>query len=134
MIGSLGSVVFEVSSERVRTFDGLVRTNAARYAVHELHQHKSLLEYTGNDPAELSMEVTLDAALGVPPEEDLEKLRKIVREGKAVPFVVGGVPQGDHLWVVEKMTEGVDVVDNKGRFIRVVVGLSLKEYVEEGAK
>jgi hypothetical protein len=134
MIGSFGTVVFEVSNERVRTFEGLQRTNSARYTEHELHQHKSLLEYTGNKPSSLSMSITLDAALGVPPEEDLEKLRKILREGKAVSFILGGVPQGDNLWVLERMTENAEVVNNRGEVVKVKVSLSLKEYVEEGAK
>ena len=49
MIGSLGSVVFEVSTERVKTFRDLQIQRSAKYSEHAIHGRKGLLEFTGLD-------------------------------------------------------------------------------------
>jgi phage protein U len=134
LIGSLGDVVFEVSSESIRTFDALNIQLSAKYAQHDIHGRKGLLEFTGLDPAKLSFKIRLDAALGLMPKDELTALRGILEAGKAVPFVLDGEPQGWHLWVIESLSEEHKVLNNSGTLILAEVSLNLKEYVEDGGK
>ena len=129
MIGSLGGVVFEASSERVRTFRDLSMQRGANYAEHEVHGSKALLEFTGLALSTVSMKVRLDAALGVDPLEELDALRGILERHMAAPLILDGVPQGDGLWVVTSLQEEHEVVDARGAPVAVEVSLSLKEYV-----
>lgn len=129
MIGSLGGVVFEASSERVRTFQDLSMQRGANYAEHEVHGSKALLEFTGLALSTVSMKVRLDASLGVDPLDELADLRAILERHMAVPFVLDGVPQGDGLWVLTALTEAHEVVDARGAPVAVEVSLSLKEYI-----
>ena len=46
-LGSLGDIVFEVSSREVVTFDGLKRNTKARYGSHEIIGQKPLLNIWG---------------------------------------------------------------------------------------
>ena len=130
MIGSLGSVVFEVSTERVRTFRDLQIQRSAKYSEHAIHGRKGLLEFTGLSPASMSLSVRLDAGLGVNPKEELNTLHDVLTKHQAVPFILDGEPQGDGLWVLEGLDEKHEIVDNHGTSIAVEVSLKLKEYIE----
>ena len=130
MIGSLGEVVFEVSSDLVRTFRDFQVQRSAKFSEHAIHGGKALLEFTGLAPASMSLSIRLDAGLGVNPKEELEGLREILTNHEAVPFILDGEPQGDGLWVLEGLDESYEVIDNQGTFIALDVSLKLKEYIE----
>ena len=132
MIGSLGDVPFEVSTELVRTFRDFQIQRSAKYSEHSIHGRKGLLEFTGLSPASASLNMRLDAGLGVNPEEELTALRKILTDHEAVPFILDGEPQGDGLWVLEGMDEKYETIDNHGMAVVVEVSLKLKEYIEVG--
>ena len=133
MIGSLGDVVFEVSSDLMRTFRDLQIQRSAKFSEHAIHGGKALLEFTGLAPASASLNMRLDAGLGVNPQEELNELREILNNHKAVPFILDGEPQGDGLWVLEGLDENHEIIDNHGMTIIVEVSLKLKEYIEVGA-
>ena len=130
MIGSLGEVVFEVSTDIVRTFRDFQVQRNAKFSEHAIHGGKALLEFTGLAPASMSLSIRLDAGLGVNPKEELEALREILTDHEAVPFILDGEPQGDGLWVLEGLDESYEVIDNQGTFIALDVSLKLKEYIE----
>lgn len=130
MIGSLGDVVFDVSSEYVRTFCDMKIQRTAKYSEHAIHGGKALLEFTGYSPASLSFSIRLDASLGVNPKQELEALRDILTGHEAVPFILDGEPQGDGLWALESIDETYETIDNHGTLIAVGVSLKLKEYIE----
>ena len=130
MIGSLGEVVFEVSTERVRTFSDFQIQRSAKFSEHAIHGRKGLLEFTGLAPASMSLSIRLDAGLGVNPKEELNTLHDVLTKHQAVPFILDGEPQGDGLWVLEGLDEKHEIVDNHGASIAVEVSLKLKEYIE----
>ena len=133
MIGSFGDVVFEVSSERVRTFRDFQIQRSAKYSEHAIHGRKGLLEFSGLSASTASLNIRLDAGLGVNPKEELTALRDILNNHKALLFILDGEPQGDGLWVLESLSESYEIVDNKGAVIAVEVSLKLKEYIEVSA-
>lgn len=133
MIGSLSEVVFEVSTERVRTFRDFQIQRSAKYSEHAIHGRKGLLEFTGLSAASMSLSIRLDAGLGVNPKEELNTLHDILNKHKAVPFILDGEPQGDGLWVLEGLDENHEIIDNHGTSIAVEVSLKLKEYIEADA-
>jgi len=129
-IGSLGDIVFEVSPDKVRTFRDLQIQRKANYTEHAIHGKKGLLEFTGFAAATGSLNIRLDAALGVNPKEEFDALLEIFTEHQAVPLILNGEPIGDGLWVIEGIDEGFEVVNNKGVAIALEVPLKLKEYPE----
>ena len=133
MIGSFGDVVFEVSSERVRTFRDFQIQRSAKYSEHAIHGRKGLLEFSGLSASTASLNIRLDAGLGVNPKEELTALRDILNNHEALPFILDGEPQGDGLWVLESLSESYEIIDNKGAVIAVEVSLKLKEYIEVSA-
>ena len=130
MLGSLGDVVFEVSDKKVKTFRDFQIQRTAKYTEHAIHGRKGLLEFTGFSAATASLNIRLDAGLGVNPQEELDTLREIFTKHEAIPFILDGEPQGDNLWVLESIDENFEIIDNHGTFIAIEVGLKLKEYIE----
>ena len=133
MIGSYGDIVFEVSSERVKTFRDFQIQRSAKYSEHAIHGRKALLEFTGLSPSSLSINIRLDAGLGLNPKEELDMLHEVLNNHIAMPFILDGEPQGDHLWVLESIDEKHEIIDNHGTLIAAEISLKLKEYIEVDA-
>jgi phage protein U len=131
MIGSLGDVVFEVSSESVKTFQDLAFQHSVKYAQHDIHGRTGLLEYTGRNPSTGSFKMRIDSALGVDPMQELVKLYMMMRNGVAVDFILDGSPQGEGLWVIESFSEEWKVVNNTGKMIAAESSIQIKEYMPD---
>ena len=65
VIGAIGDVVFEVSSKKVETLRDMKRQARGRYATHEIVGRKSVLEFLGLEPDEITFSMQLNADLGV---------------------------------------------------------------------
>ena len=130
MIGSLGNVAFEVYENQVLTFDDLQFQHKAKYTEHAVHGHKGLLEFTGFSASTASLNISLNANLGINPREEFNTLKQMFDRHEAVPFILNGEPQGDGLWVIESIGEKRSVVNNRGESGIIEVSLSLKVYIE----
>lgn len=128
-IGSLGDIVFEVSSRGVITFDGMKRNTKARYGNHEIAGQKPLLEYLGPDGEEISFIMRLSTNWGADPAEEAGKLRELCGKGEAMYLIIGNQTIGENMWVIESVGESLETVDNSGRVIVSEVDVTLKEYV-----
>ena len=129
-LGSLGDIEFEVSDEKVRTFSAMQISKSAKFAAHEVHNKKALLEFTGLNAANLSLKIDINSALGVDVNEELDALHELLDQHEAVPFILNGEPQGDGLWALESLDEEFSLINNKGELVRVELSLKLREYIE----
>lgn len=130
MIGSLGDIPFEVSSEKVRTFDGLTRAGAARFAYHNRQGGKELSEFLGPALEDVSFTMRFSVVGRVNPDEEIKKLRALRDSGTAVLFVLNGEPQGEDHWNIVSLSEEHKVVDGRGRTLALDVSVTLKEYIQ----
>ncbi len=129
-IGSLGSVVFQVNNDIVRTFDGFSRTSRAVYADHEVAGGKQASEFTGLELDEVSFAMPLSASLGVVPDDEVGNLRAMQAEGCAYLLMLGGIPKG--YWTIREVGETVTHFLG-GRPVETRVSITLKEYSERAA-
>ena len=93
-IGSLGTLVFEVSAERTLTFEQVQQTSTYVYADHETVHGKPSSEYTGPGLKEIDLDMTFNANLGVNPTEIVETLEDMAGTGKAHALLFGDVVCG----------------------------------------
>lgn len=128
-IGSFGPILFEVSSQKIRTFRGLKRTTKARYSSHEVIGSKPVLEYVGPEIEELGFTMQFSAAWGLNPQEECKKIREICEKGEAYYFVLNNQTVGDNPWIIENISESVDTIDNNGRIVTTAIDVTLKEYI-----
>ena len=129
-LGSLGDIVFEVSSRRVVTFDNLKRTTKARVASHDIIGEKPVIEFLGADGEEITFSMKFHIGMGVTPAEEVDKVRRMCERGAVNTLIIGNEIIGAHMWIITDVGESVDTVDNMGRVIVTQIDVTLKEYVE----
>lgn len=129
-IGNLGSLItFEVSSNKVLTFDGLSQTVSGRWAQHDIIGNKPVSEYLGPGQRSLSFDIYLSSSHGVKPRKTLETIEKAAESGEPFTFVVGGKTIGKNKWVIASASETWDKVMNGGNLVSAKLKLTLSEYV-----
>jgi len=125
MIGTLGRAVFEASEARVFTPTGFARRGSPRIEEHAVVGQKSQLEFIAPALEEVSFSIRLDAALGVAPLKELERLRASRDKGDILPLAIGGKYLGD--WMIADLQETWRQVDNRGRLLLAEAAIKLKE-------
>lgn len=125
MIGTYGSIVFEVSAGRTFTFDGLSRKGKVVFARHERAGAKPVLEFTGPDLAQISFRMQLSLALGVEPKTAVDALYAIMHAGEEKQLVIGGSLIG--AYVITEITDTWTSVSAAGRIIEAQLSLTLLE-------
>lgn len=128
MIGTLGSIVFKVSADTVRTFTNLTRAGTARYQQHDVIGKKPVLEFIGPDLDTIALPVRLDISYGLDPQSEINAMREAMNNGTRSAFIVGGKFLGD--FVIESVSDTWETVSNRGNLIKASVSLSLKESVD----
>lgn len=126
MIGTLGGVVFSVSTKQVKTLDDLKRSGSAKFASHNRHLKDTLLEFTGNDPDKITFSILLSVFLGVDPKSEMSNLEAAKRTGKIMHLVIGRQSYGN--WVITSLSTDYDRIDNKGNILIAKISVSLTEY------
>lgn len=128
-IGAFNELVFEVSTEKVITYDDYKRETKARYARHELINQTSVLEYLGRDLEEITFTMMFTVSLGVDPAEETSKLRRMCLDGVADYLILGNTVVGENLWTIESVGESKKAVDHFGKTIVSSVNVKMVEYV-----
>jgi len=129
MIGSFGSVIFEVSREKIFTFDNFKRVKKANFAQHKIINHKPILEYTGSDLDSIDFTIHLNINIGISPKEELKKLSDIIDSGEEKKLIIGNDIAGK--FVLTQISEDHKFIDNKGRILIADITLKLLEYTDE---
>ncbi|MEA5041383.1 MAG: phage tail protein [Oscillibacter ruminantium] len=128
VIGTWGDVVFSVSRNKIKTFDGLKWDVAAKYATHDRHLKDPLLEYIGTDVESISFSMTFSVFLGVNPMTELTKFITAVRSGTAARLVIGPKAYGKNKWVATKISNQLDRYDNRGNLLAAKVDVTMQAY------
>ena len=93
MIGTLGrKIIFEVSDNRVLTFESMSREVSGRWTEHEVLGVKPKAEFLGPGLQTISLTIHLSAALGVKPRRILDMVERMVRCPQCGGKRFGGVP------------------------------------------
>ena len=129
MIGTLGrNIIFEVSDDRVLTFDGFSRDISGRWAEHEVLGTKPKAEYLGPGCQTVSLTIHLSATLGVKPRRVLEAVERMVESGSAEYLVIGGKLVGRRPFRITGSSETWEKVYSRGELAKATMTISLGEY------
>lgn len=129
VIGSFGDVVFEVSHDRVRTFDEFQRTTADRWEKHEIIGEKPKSEFTGPGLDTITFTMFFSVNHGVNPRGEMEKILTMSRDGEVADLTIGGKGLGVRLWKITNLVQRWKNIDNEGRILNATLEVSLEEYV-----
>ena len=123
-----GDIKFSVSSKKVFSFRGMKRSYSARWAEHNIIGARPRMEYQGAGMDEITIEVVLDAELGVKPRSAMQRFRGAAKAGKAAYFYVGGKRVAVNKFYIESGSESWDMIWNKGELSRATASITFKEY------
>lgn len=127
-LGSFGGLAFSVSENTVRTFDGMSWDTSAKYATHDRHIQKDLLEFLGPELDGITFTMAFSVFLGTNPIKEVKKLQKMVRKGEMGRLILGGEVYGSYKWVATKASTKLTKFDKKGNLLAAVATVTLKEY------
>lgn len=130
VIGNLGDlIVFEVSSEKIQTFNSLTRSVKGKWTTHDIISNKPKSEFLGADLSDISFAVTLSVNHGVKPRDTMERIEEAVEKGEHFPFVLGGRLIGENDWKITSVSETYSTIIADGKIAQAKVNLTLQEYV-----
>lgn len=127
-IGTFAGVAFSVSDKTIKTFNNMKWQVSGKYAEHDRHLKRDLLEFLGPELETISFEMRLSVFLGVTPLTEIIKLRSIVQTGKTDRLVIGGKVYGSYKWAMTEMSVNLERFDNKGNLLVAMVDVKMKEY------
>ena len=125
MLGSYGDIVFTVSNGKVLTFDGLEKDLSARFSKQEIHLNKPVLEFIGEDLAEIKLNIKLDTSLGINPKKQLDKIEASIKNGERKVLMIGTNVFG--YFAIQKISQKFNRIDNRGNLLAVDIQLNLME-------
>ena len=128
-IGCLGDVLFQVSSQTVKTLNNMKWSGSSRYVTHQRHGMNALTEFVGVDPDKITFEIYLSAELGTDPMSEVAKIWAYERNGQAVSLVIGDKAYGKYRWSILNHSITVQTFDCRGNIISAKVNVSLQEYL-----
>ena len=123
-----GDIKFSVNAKKVFTFRGMQRSYSARWESHDIIGASPKLEFLGPAMDELSIEVILDAELGVKPRAMLDKFRSAAKNGKVAYFYVRGKKISSNKFYIASGTESWKEIWNKGELVRATATITFSEY------
>lgn len=128
MVGSFGDLLFEVSTERVFTFDNFRHDVKSRYARHELLNTPPVLEWLGEDTSKITLNVTLTASLGVTPAYEIKRIQELVLSGTAEWLILANEVVGESRFVITEASTKTVATDGEGRILVATMDLTFESY------
>ncbi|MEO1750728.1 phage tail protein [Thiofaba sp. EF100] len=129
---SLYAVLDDIELEIIAWLDGLEMRFAADYATQGLIGRKSLIQHTGYQPDEVTIDALLHASWCNPADE-VARLKAAMDEARPLAFVLGtGEYRG--VFVIERLEVTTRQTDGYGAVISFECRISLKEYIGDPAE
>ena len=124
-----GELVFKVNSNQVFSFRKMKRSYSGRWAAHNIIGDRPKMEFQGPEMDEITLEIILDAELGVTPRVILKRLRLAAKNGEVEYFYVGGRKMGANKFYIASGTENWNEIWNEGELVRATASVTFREYV-----
>lgn len=129
-VGALGSsIVFRVDDNKALTFKNMKREVSGNWGSMERIGKKPLPNFQGAALQTITMDICLDAVLGVKPIKILKKIESMTEQGQAEILIIGRKKVGKNRWVIIKSSEAWDTVLQRGELLKATVSLTLQEYL-----
>lgn len=128
-IGSFGEFVFEVNSDKVKTFDNFSLESDSRWAEHEMINVKKRSEFLSDGEKKGSMDILLSADLGVNPVDERDLLYDLKATGAVEYLIVGTKVFGK--FFIKSISEEYKAIDGAGSIWEIKLKITLNEYCED---
>lgn len=127
-IGSFGPVVFKSSDRYSLVPTSIKRTSGSTWATHDVIGGRQRTEYTGKKLVSVSLDIELNAGLGVRPRDEIEELRSIAEKSRAYRLIIGGRPLASHTMRLTELSDEWGTVYRGGELWSAKVSCTFEEY------
>lgn len=124
---------FQVSSEKIYTFDNFVWGGDIKSESQEKLNSKPSTYIKGVDLKNMSFEIPLKLNLGVDPRVEIEEWESIRDSLQPAIFILGTKPLGINKWLLKSVNTINTVFDNKGNLVGATLQLEFEEFVRQGS-
>lgn len=128
VVGSLGKIVFSVSRFFVKTINDLNIDSSVNFAEHKIMNNKPKLQFLGAELDTISFKMHLSAFRNVNPLKSAEELKKNMKDGKVLNFILGNKKVGNGKYVITSIKESHKKFSPNGVVMTIELDVSLKEY------
>jgi phage protein U len=126
-VGYFGDVIFSTSDKRILSFRDFKMDASSNWGEHKRNGLKSQWEFLGPGAGKVSFAIELDAAYGVNPRDELNKLIEYAEKGYVTTLMIGGRNVGSK-WRLTNVSSVWDNIMNEGELVKASVTLTLDEY------
>lgn len=128
-VGSFGGIVFSVSKKKVNSFSNFKRSRNAEWKEHSRYGKKPISQFISPGLESITMDIHLDATMGVKPRKMIDKWGKLLEAGHHDVFVIGSTQVGKYEWKIESISEAWNIIMNKGELISADITVTMSEYL-----
>lgn len=126
LVGSLGKIIFVVSSHYIKTIDELKFENSVTYAEHQILKRKPKLEFLSENLKTASFNIQLKAIYNVNPLAAAKELNDYMVNGTVVRFIMGIENKGK--FVITSLKENHKHFSQFGTVSAIDLEVNIKEY------
>ncbi|MCC8156367.1 MAG: phage tail protein [Oscillospiraceae bacterium] len=129
IVGSLGDIVFQVSTGTILTVQSMTWSGSANIEEHARVGYHALTEFCGMGADTMELEITLSQYLGADPMTEIAEIWRYERNGTPVTLVLGDHAYGKYKWLVESHKTKAQYFDADGNLAQATVTVKLIEYI-----
>lgn len=133
-IASFGNKVFNVSLNKIYTFDGYTRTSALNIEEQEVVGSKPSSYIKGSTLDDLGISINLKKMKGIDVRKEINEWNAIKDSKVAQNFILGGSRVGANKYLLVSVSESDFLIDKEGRVLSAKLDLKFKEFVRLGKK
>jgi hypothetical protein len=133
-IAVFASKTFNVSRDKVYTFDGLTLSSSLNVESQDVEGKKPSTYVKGSGLNAMSFNIPVKIELGYNPRAEYDAWEAIKDKAVAYPFILGGKPVGVNKYLLKSVSLNNTLADNKGNILSGTLQLEFEEYVRQGSK
>ena len=126
IVGSLGKIIFMVSSKYIKTIDELKGVDSVNYAEHQIIGSKPKLQFLNVNLQTLTFKIRLSAFHNVNPLAAYKELNDYMKNGEPVRFIMGTRSKGK--FVITSLNHDHKKFSAIGTVSVLEAEVSIKEY------
>lgn len=128
-IGKWGKEIkFFVKEKKILSFTNMKREASGRWATHNIIGKRSKTEFLGPGMDEITMDIILNAEMGVKPRSVMKKFRTACEKGEVHYLYIGGKKICVNKVAITAVSEAWERIWNKGELVKATVSVTFSEY------
>lgn len=133
VIAAFGDKIFSVSSNKIKTFDGLAYSAELQTEAQDVAGKKPSTYIKGDGLMPVALELDLRVEFGINVRAEIEEWQKVRSSATPRFFTIGGTPLSANRFLLKGVSVSDIKIDGRGGYRSAKVALSFEEYVRAGS-